>query len=94
MSRCDWGGFARSGGTSSSSSAMEAVRPRGVEMVVKSSSNMDRGDIESESNRNRVAGESPSRARALLTESGDAVTSSESNANLERVNIISNLSIF
>lgn len=90
MSRCCGGGFARNGGTShSSSSAMDAVRPLGVEIVVKSSSNMDRGEIESESNRKRVAGDSPSRgaARALLAERGEATAggrgSSVSNANRE-----------
>lgn len=77
-------GLARRGGTSpSSSSAIEAARPRGVDMLVKSSSNIERGDIESESNRNRVAGESASpRARVLLADRGEAVASSGSNANL------------
>lgn len=77
------GGLARRGGTSfSSSSAIEAARPRGVDTAVKSSSNIERGEIESESNRNRVVDESPSRTRALLPDAGDAVTSSDSNTNL------------
>lgn len=66
------GGFALKGGKSSSSSAIEAVLARGVE-TVKSSSNIDRGESESESNRNLAAGE--------FTDPGDAV-SSPSNANL------------
>lgn len=78
------GGRGRRGGSSpSSSSAMDAVRGRGG-TAAKSSSNMERGDIESESNRKRVALCSLSRARALLTDRGDAVVaSSGSNANLE-----------
>ena len=82
MSRCCCG-LARSGGKSpSSSSAMDAVRPLGVD-IVKSSSNIDLGEIESESNRNRVAGESPSLARIELPDTGDAVVSSGSKANLK-----------
>lgn len=82
--RSFWGtGLLLRGGRSpSSSSAMEAALARGV-VTVKSSSNMERGDTESESNLNRVPTESPSRARALLAERGDAVVSSGSNANLE-----------
>lgn len=81
------GGRGRRGGRSpSSSSAMEAVLGRGA--AAKSSSNMERGEIESESNRNRVALCSLSRARALLTDTGDAVASSGSNANLKKNRVI------
>lgn len=74
------GGLALSGGRSpSSSSAMEAVRGLGGAGLLKSSSNMERGDMDSESKRKRA----PEPSRALLaTDAGDAVASSGSNANL------------
>ncbi|CAH2042236.1 unnamed protein product, partial [Iphiclides podalirius] len=55
---------------------MEAARWGAV--AAKSSSNAERGDTESESKRERAAGESASR----LAEAGDAATSSGSKANL------------
>lgn len=82
MSRCVGGLWRKGGKSPSSSSAMEAARARGVLRDVKSSSNMDRGEMESESNLNRVAGESASLAR-LPADRGDAVVSSGSYANLK-----------
>lgn len=65
----------RGGSSPSSSSAMDAG-------AAKSSSNSERGDTESESKRKRAAGES------LLPDSGDAVDSSASNTNLQRVSYL------
>lgn len=74
------GGRVLNGGISpSSSSAIEAVRGLGGAVLLKSSSNIERGDMDSESKRNLVL--EPSLV-LLAPDAGDAVTSSGSNANL------------